>query len=83
MVNNEAIVWIENRSSSQVCSGKKNNEQEEREKQNTMAGLFALFRKHILSLVTFNVINKKYHASINTFFFAFSILQRDILLHSL
>lgn len=34
MVNNEAIVWIENRSSSQVCSGKKRKlEQEEIEKQ--------------------------------------------------
>lgn len=39
--------------------------------------------KHSVLGNYFNFINKKkYHASINTFFFAFRILLRDILLHS-
>ena len=36
---------------------KENNEQEEREKHNTMAGLFTLFRKNILSLVTILILS--------------------------
>lgn len=57
MVNNEAIVWIENRSSSQVCSGKKRKlEQEEIEKAKTQGQDSSLYLENILSLVTILIL---------------------------
>lgn len=68
---------------SSMFRGKRNMMSERKEKAKHDDKILHCLGKRSVFGNYFNFINKKYHASINTFFFALSILLRDIVPHSL